>query len=121
MSDEDVTNLQVRLENVFCTPGDQLADSYSLRGVKARNKKQNVSVRTRRRKVEDDHDGVHAHIEVLQLCFGGGLIHKLQDGAQIANVDASLVQGLSQRGSVHGQSAVVQTVLDLKKPWCAWR
>lgn len=26
-----VTNLEVRLEDVFCTPGDQLADSYSLR------------------------------------------------------------------------------------------
>lgn len=26
----DVTNLEVRLEDMFCTPGDQLTDSYSL-------------------------------------------------------------------------------------------
>ena len=56
---------------------------------------------------------IHTHIEVLQLGFGRSLIHKLQNRAQIANVDASLAQGLGQRGSVHGQSAVVQTVFNL--------
>lgn len=58
--------------------------------------------------------GFHTYIEVLQLCFGRGLIHKLENRAQITNIDASLVQGLCQGGSIHGQSAVVQTVLDLK-------
>lgn len=53
------------------------------------------------------------HIEVLQLGFSRGLVHKLQDGAQVANVDASLMQGLRQSGSIHGQRAVVQTVFDL--------
>lgn len=56
---------------------------------------------------------VQTHIEVFQLGFGRGLIHKLQHGAQIANVDASLVQGLGQRGAVHGQGAVIQTVFNL--------
>lgn len=58
---------------------------------------------------------LHSYIEVLQLCFGGGPIHKLQHGAQITDVDASLVQGLGQGGSIHGQGAVVQAVLDLLK------
>lgn len=56
---------------------------------------------------------IYTHIEVLQLGFGRSLIHKLQNRAQIANIDASLAQGLGQRGSVHGQSAVVQTVFNL--------
>lgn len=56
---------------------------------------------------------VQTHIEVLQLGFGRGLIHKLQHRAQIANVDPSLVQGLGQRGSIHGQSAVIQTIFNL--------
>lgn len=53
------------------------------------------------------------HIEVLQLVFGRGLLHKLQNGTQIANIDASLVKGLCQCGSIHRQSTVVQTVLYL--------
>lgn len=57
--------------------------------------------------------GVQTHIKVLQLGFGRGLVHKLQNSAQITNVDAPLVQGLGQCGSIHGQSAVVQTVFNL--------
>lgn len=71
-------------------------------------------MRTFQLKAEGGRDRVGAHIEVLQLCFGRGLIHKLQDGAQITDVDASLVQGLRQGGSVHGQSTVIQTVLHLR-------
>lgn len=56
---------------------------------------------------------VQTHIEVLQLGFSRGLIYKLQNSAQIANIDASLAQGLGQCGSIHGQSAVVQTVFNL--------
>lgn len=50
---------------------------------------------------------------MFQLGFGRSPIHKLQNRAQIANIDASLVQGLGQRGSIHGQSAVIQTVFNL--------
>lgn len=56
---------------------------------------------------------VLAYINVFQLSFGGGRFDKLQKRAQITNIDASLMQGLSQRGSVHGQSTVIQTVLNL--------
>lgn len=59
------------------------------------------------------YSGVQTHIEVLQLGFSRRLVHKLQNGAQIANVDASLSQGLGQCGSIHRQSAVVQTIFNL--------
>lgn len=57
-----------------------------------------------------------SHIDVLQLGFGRGLVQKLQDSAQITNVDASLVQSLCERGSIHWQSAMVQTVFHLHQP-----
>lgn len=65
-------------------------------------KKQNISVRTWKQKAADSRDWVSTYIEVLQLCFGWGLLHKLQNRAQITNIDASLVQGLRQGGSIHG-------------------
>lgn len=64
-------------------------------------------------RTSDSGGWVQTHIEVLQLGFGGRLVHKLQNSSQVANVDASLSQGLGQCGSIHGQSAVVQTVFNL--------
>ena len=105
----NVTNLEVRLEDMFCTSGDQLTDSYSLKGVGGKKEileRQNTKTR-------DSGGCVQTHIEVLQLGFSGRLVHKLQNSSQVANVDASLSQGLGQCGSIHGQSAVVQTVFNL--------
>lgn len=53
------------------------------------------------------------HIEVLQLGFGRGLVHELQNRAQVTNVDASLVKGFCQCSSIHRQRAMLQTVLNL--------
>lgn len=107
----NVTNLEVRLEDMFCASGDQLTDSYSLRNGKG-------DIRTTKhesQKYATAAAGFTTHIEVLQLGFGGGLVHKLQNRAQVADVDASLVQGLCQCGSIHGQRAVVQTVFNLEQ------
>ena len=54
------------------------------------------------------------YIEVLQLGFRRGLLHKLQNSAQVTDVDAPLVQSFCQGGTVHGQGTVVQAVLHLK-------
>lgn len=58
--------------------------------------------------------GIQAHIEVFQLGLSRGLVHKLQYGAQIADIDAPLVQGFCQCGPIHGQGAVIQAIFHLK-------